>query len=370
MSILQIEKIETIPVRVPLPVVYKGSYYQMGNRCTVITRVYTSGGIIGEIYNADTDIEQPEVVRIIHEELEPRLIGRDIFNVEGCWETMLPITFDELRDRRIAIQAISCVDSAIWDAIGKAVELPLYKFWGGYRSSIPMIGIGGYYGESPTIEEDVEFFVERGMVGMKFKIGGMSPEEDIRRLKRAVSAAPGEFIFMVDANQGYTVPEAVQFAQRARDIVELRWFEEPCRWYNDMRSMRDVRLMTGIPVTAGQSEICHGGMRELISFGAIDVSNYDASWGGGPTEWRRVAMTAHTFGVQVGHHEEPQVSSHLLSSVPNGTYIEAFRPERDPIFWNMIANRPEIIDGGFPLPDGPGFGWVLDRDFVARYRID
>lgn len=367
---LRIERIETIPIKVPLKHVYKGSYYQMGNRCTIITRVYTDEGIIGEIYNGDADEEQPEIVRIIQEELAPRVIGMDAFNVEACWQAMLPITFDQLRDRRFAIQAVACVDSAIWDAIGKALGQPLYRIWGGYRSSLPMIGIGGYYTGETSVEEDVEFFASQGMAGMKFKVGGRTPEVDLDRLRRAVAVAPKGFVFVVDANQGYTLREAIDFAQRAKDVVPLRWFEEPCRWLNDLRAMKDVRALTGVPVAAGQSEISRRGMRELITEGSIDVSNFDASWGGGPTEWRKVAMMAELYDVELGHHEEAQVASHLLAARPNGTYVEGFRPERDPIYWQMLENRPSLEEGGFKLPERPGFGWQFDQDFINLYRVD
>lgn len=367
---LVIEKIEVVPIRVPLKEVYKGSYYKMGNRCTLITRVYTSSEIVGEIYNADADQEQSEIVRIILEEVAPLVIGRNALDVESCWQAMLPITFDQLRDRRFCMQAIGSVDAAIWDAVGKALNQPLWRLWGGYRPGVPMIGIGGYYTGESTIEEDVEFFAEQGMVGMKFKVGGRAPEVDFDRLRRAVKAAPPGFVFIVDANQGYTLKEAVYFAQRAQEITPLRWLEEPCRWYHDRRMMRDVRYMAGVAVGAGQSEISREGVRELIMEGSIDVCNFDASWGGGPTEWRKVAMMAELFEVEVGHHEEAQVASHLLAARPNGTYVESFRPERDPIFWNMLANRPKLVGGVFQLPDAPGFGWELDKAFIERYRVD
>lgn len=111
-------------------------------------------------------------------------------------------------------------------------------------------------------------------------------------------------------------------------------------------------------------------MREMMVAGAIDVSNYDASWGGGPTEWRRVAAMASAFDVELGHHEEAHLGSHLLASVPGGTYVEAFSPDRDPIFWKLILNRPELIDGHFPLLDRPGLGWELDEDFIEAHRAD
>jgi D-galactarolactone cycloisomerase len=125
-----------------------------------------------------------------------------------------------------------------------------------------------------------------------------------------------------------------------------------------------------VNVAAGQSEISRTGMREMIQGGAIDVSNYDASWGGGPTEWRRITALAYAHDVQVGHHEEAQVAAHLLASVPNGTFVEAFSPARDPIFWQMLANRPALVDGEFPLSERPGLGWELDEAFIERYRVD
>jgi D-galactarolactone cycloisomerase len=71
----------------------------------------------------------------------------------------------------------------------------------------------------------------------------------------------------------------------------------------------------------------------------------------------------------MGHHEEPQVASHLLAAMPNGTYAECFHPDRDPVWWNLIANRPPLVDGEIALPHRPGLGWELDLDYVERYRV-
>lgn len=368
---LKIRAIETIPIRVTLEKLYKGSYYKMPRRCTIITRVLTEEGLVGECYNADADEEQATIMNIINEELAPIIVGRNAFATEECWEAMRKITFDQLRDRRFAMQAIGSVDSAIWDVVGKALGMPLHLLWGGFRDCLPMIGIGGYYTEDPhSIEEEVSFFSDRGFVGMKFKIGGASPAEDAERLRRGVTTARPGFRFLVDANQAWSVAQAVEFVDRTRDFVDLRWFEEPCQWPDDRRAMHNVRIKTGVPVAAGQMEITRSGMRDMMVEGAIDVSNFDASWGGGPSEWRRVAQMAMSFGIEMGHHEEAQVACHLLASIPNGTYVEAFHPTRDPIFWKMLGNRPELVDGMFRLPDAPGFGWELDTEFVEKYRAD
>lgn len=367
-----IERIETIPLTVPLKHLYKGSYYKMRNRCTIITRIHTSDGLVGEAYNADSDEEQPEILGIIRDEIAPLVTGLDIRQVERIWQAMLPVTFDQLRDRRLPMQAIACVDTATWDAYGKYTGEPLWRLWGGFRDRIPMIGIGGYYGSSEAdLERELGFFKdEQGMVGMKFKIGAKPPEEDAQRLRQAKDIVGSDFLFVVDANQGYRVDEALAFIRALDDDIELRWFEEPTRWHADWRGLRDVRMRGNVNVAAGQSEISRVGMREMMINGAIDVCNYDASWGGGPTEWRRVAALASAFEVQLGHHEEAQVASHLLASVPHGTFVESFSPTRDPIFWGLLANRPALVDGAFILPDKPGLGWELDADFIAQYRTD
>jgi D-galactarolactone cycloisomerase len=99
------------------------------------------------------------------------------------------------------------------------------------------------------------------------------------------------------------------------------------------------------------------------------VSNFDASWSGGPTIWRKAAGLAAAFGVELAHHEEPQVSAHLLASVPQGTYVECFEPERDPFFWRLFASRGCIGNGQYTLPSGSGFGIELDEEYAAHCTV-
>jgi L-alanine-DL-glutamate epimerase-like enolase superfamily enzyme len=367
---LTIERVETTALRVPLNKRYSGSAYSMINRCTIITRVHTCDGVVGEVYTGDTDAEQDALLRIIHEELAPALMGHSVMNPEGCWQAMQPATYNILRDRGLALQAIACLDTAIWDAFGKAVGLPAFRLWGACREALPIIGIGGYYGTDPgQLADQMARFVAMGVAGCKFKVGGASPAEDAERVRIARKAAGDGFVLIVDANQGYTRAQAVEFARRVADL-DIRWFEEPCRWFNDLRWMRDVRQATALPVAAGQSEVTLPGVRDLIVEGAIDVCNFDSSWGGGPTIWRKVAGLAAAFGVEMAHHEEPQVAAHLLASIPHGTYVECFDADRDPIFWGLFANRPIIADGTYSLPPGAGFGLELDAAFIERYRVD
>jgi D-galactarolactone cycloisomerase len=365
----RVASIDTIPLRVPLPKTYKGSAYKMTHRSTVIVRLRTEDGVVGEAYVGDEDAALLEIDAIIREEIAPRIVGEDVFALERLWHLARPATFDILRDRRLGLVACAGIDAAAWDAVGKLLEQPLWRLWGGFRNRIQMISIGGYYTADANIEAEVEDLLERGMSGMKFKVGGLSPEQDAERLRAARAAGGPDFVLMADANQGWMPRQAIRFAELVSDC-DLHWFEEPCRWHNDRRAMRDVRYAGGVSVCAGQSEFSAGGCRDLMDVGAIDVCNFDSSWSGGPTEWRRAAAIALSYDVAMGHHEEPQVAAHLLCSIPHGTFVECFHPDRDPIWWNLVANRPELDGGWLTLSEQPGLGWVLDEDYVARYRVD
>jgi L-alanine-DL-glutamate epimerase-like enolase superfamily enzyme len=283
---------------------------------------------------------------------------------------MEPATNNILRDRGMALQAIAALDTAIWDVLGRALGQPLYRVWGAVTDELPISVIGGYYHlNHQQIAALISRYLEMGFAGVKFKVGGRSPIEDAARVEVAREAGGPAFAIMADANQGYDRAQAVEFGRRVKDL-DLRWFEEPCRWTNDRRWMRDVRYQTGIPVCAGQSEITLRGLRDLIMDGAIDVSNFDASWAGGPTIWRKAAGLCAAFGVEMGHHEEPQVSAHLLASTPHHTFVECFDEERDPFFWRLTDLSARILNGRYRLPTGAGFGIELDWDYVRAHTVD
>src|SRR5215471_12605450 len=183
---LTIESIEVTPIVVPLAQEYRGSYYHMTNRATVVTRVVTREGVVGEAYAGDEDSTLLEIT----DEIAPKLVGEDGFAIERCWELGYPATYDQLRDRRIGLVALAAVDNALWDAIGKALGRPLWQLWGGYRDAIPINIIGGYYGRDlGGIRDEVAEWRDRGFQGCKFKVGGKTPKEDAERIAAARDAA-------------------------------------------------------------------------------------------------------------------------------------------------------------------------------------
>ncbi|HXD99180.1 MAG TPA: mandelate racemase/muconate lactonizing enzyme family protein [Candidatus Acidoferrum sp.] len=369
---MRIESIEAIPIEIPLRRNFGGSTYAVLKRSTIVTRLRTEDGVVGEVYNGDNRDHGPELVRLIHEVLTPRVRGLSVLEPERIWEAMFALSHT-IRSRKLLMEAIACVDCAVWDVIGKVQGRSVCELLGGKPRALPIISIGGYYMEGKTLADigrEMEAYRAAGMAGCKFKVGGLAPEEDARRVDAARRAAGDDFVLAVDANCAWSVEDAVRFA-RLIEPLGIAWFEEPCHWYDDAAMMARVRKATRIPVTAGQSEITSHGVRRLLDAGAVDFVNVDASECGGVTEWRRAAALCQPAGVRMAHHEESQISQHLLAGVPHGTYVECFAdPERDPVWQTMWANRPAPKNGMIELSPGPGFGLQLDAAMVRRYRAD
>ena len=262
----------------------------MTNRATIITRVVTEEGIVGEAYAGDEDKTLAEIAAIIEREIAPRLIGEDAFAFERCWELGYPVTYDQLRDRRVGLVALASVDLAIWDAIGKALSVPLWQLWGGYRDTIPVIIIGGYYGRDLAgIRDEVAEWRAMGFRGCKFKVGGRYASRRTPSASRPRARRPA------------TTSSSRSTPTRAT----------ACRWRSSCASASPTSTSAGsrsraagpttsatcarcapaaaFPVCAGQSEHSPEACRDLMEHGAIDVCNFDASWSGGYTNWRRMA---------------------------------------------------------------------------------
>src|SRR3989442_1021691 len=218
---MRVHSVEAIAIEIPLTKNFGGSTYAVRKRCTVITRMRTDAGLVSEVYNGDNREHGREIVRLIHEELAPRVTGLSIFEGERIWETLFALTH-ATRERKTLVEAIACVDCALWDLRGKARGESVSALLGGSRASLPIISIGGYYMDGKThadIGREMEAYRQAGMAGCKFKVGGLTPEEDAKRVEVARKAAGSEFILAVDANRGWSVEDAERFAHLVEPLV-------------------------------------------------------------------------------------------------------------------------------------------------------
>jgi len=376
-----IRRIEVIPLVRKLRQPFEGSTYKVISRNTIYARLETSGGIIGEAFGGDEDVYQEKVVEIANEYLAPLLIGKELAQIENLWEQMFQVKDLPLHNRSIhtldmvnhavLMQAIAAIDMVLWDAFGKVLGQPLYKVWGEVRNSVPVIAIGGYYQPGVDISElreEINLVRQLELAGIKLKVGRWSVEEDIRRVTYIRENFPPDLVLCCDANQAWTFGQALQFARAVKDL-NIEWLEEPLRWYDQLYGLNRLREVTGMRIVSGQGEISKWGCRDLILNGCIDALNVDATIAGGITEWRRIANFAELMHVNMGHHEEPQVALQLLAATRNATYVEIFpNRERDPMWYELVEERPRISGGLMFLPKKPGLGLSYNHEVINKYN--
>ncbi len=369
---MRIEAIEAIPIRVPLSRTFGGSVYAMSTRCTVVTRLQLADGTRAEVYNGDNRHHGTEVANLAAEVLAPLVIGEDVRDWRRLHQRMWDLVPGAAMAPKHLLEAIACLDTAIWDANGRLSGVPVAQLLGGAATSLPIVSIGGYYEEGKTLGDlgaEMQMLQARHMGGCKVKVGGLSAEADAERVAACREAAGPDFMLAVDANRAWDRREAIRFA-RLVEPLDIAWFEEPCHWFDDVGAMADVRAATTIPINAGQSEISPHGVRRLVDAGAVDVVNFDASEAGGISAWLDAAALCRLADVHMTHHEEPQIALHLLASTPNAVCVECFAdPERDPVWDRLDLDAPRPLDGRLALSDRPGFGMRLDEEMIERYRI-
>lgn len=351
----------------------------------IVVHVLTDSGTvgIGEIHGRPLGT----ISQIVIEALAPRLLGRDPADKHVLWEEVFELAHSRagavlnesdgqphfgsgLRPQLMA--AIAGIDLALWDIAAISSGQPMWQFLGGVNPEVPCYASGGYYGENgeadtEALVHEMVGYVDSGYSAVKMKVGGLSLEEDVERVK-AVRLAIGEPIdIMLDANSAYS-PENAVLAARAFEPFGIRWFEEPVHWYDSIRGLQTVAKATTIPIASGESEIHRYSARDLIELGGVSIMQFDATRAGGLTEWLRVQTHAAQHGVTMAPHHDPQIHGHMIASAENGLIQEVFpNAARDPLWEELFIGQPKITAGKLTLGEQPGFGFSLHPDALSRY---
>ena len=329
----------------------------------VVVKVTTDDGLTGIGWAGGGSIVGETV-----KELEPYVVGEDPFNVERIWDKMyLPKVFGR---KGLTTRAISAVDIAIWDLIGKAVEKPLYQLLGGYRDTVPAYIAGGYYEEGKGLDglsREMETNLKLGARAIKMKIGAVSLREDEKRVKAVREVIGDEVDLLVDANNAYNTYQATQMAHRLEEY-DAFWFEEPVSPDN-IGGSAEVAASSDIPIATGENEYTRWGFRDLIEARAADIINADAQVLGGITEFRKVADLASAYEIPVAPHGSQGVHVHLVAAIPNGLIVEYYEKNTNPLEGMMFDQSLELVNGQVSPPKRPGLGVELNEKALEPYRV-
>ena len=301
------------------------------------------------------------------EDFKPALIGEDPLDVERIWANMWN---PKLSGRRgLSTRVISTIDLALWDLKGKICNLPVYKLLGGYTNRVPTYIAGGYYQEGKGLKElgkEMEDNIAMGARAVKMKIGGVSINEDVERVRVVREAIGSEAKLLVDANNAYRFYEAIEIAHKI-EKYDIFWFEEPVM-PDDYRGHAMVAAASSIPIATGENEYTRYGFRDLIEHKAVAILNCDAQILGGVTEFMKVAALAAAYDLPVAPHGSQDVHVHLVSAIPNGLIVEYYRDTVNPMWAKTFKEQLVLKDGYLEPPDRPGFGIELNEEALKPYR--
>jgi L-lyxonate dehydratase len=341
----------------------------------LIVEVFTDDGLVG-IGNAAL---APQIVKqTIDLYLKPLLIGQNPWDVEFLWQHMYRKTMAFGR-KGIAMVAISALDIALWDLLGKSARQPVFRLLGGRtKPRIPLYASRLYASESNELAKEAKRYKDEGFQAMKLRFGWgpVDGAEGMQRnvnLVRTVREAVGSGIdVMADAYMGWTL----DYAKRMLPLLEpfhLRWLEEPVI-PDDIHGYAELKSYGRIPIAGGEHEFTVSGFRDLLQARAVDYIQFDTNRVGGITQARKIAALAEAHAIPVIPHAGQMHNYHVVMASLNSPMAEYF-PIVDvevgnELFWYLFAGEPKAKDGSIDLADDvPGFGLTIDEAKLRDFEI-
>ncbi len=356
---MKLTRIDTAVLRVPTA---KPIALEFPEHKIVVATLHTDAGLSGLGYSLAFGGGGAEAIRVYLEtRLKPLLLGEDPLFVERLWERMYRADRG-IKRQGIAAYALSALDIGLWDLVGKAAGLPLYKLWGAVTDRVPAYGSGGWPSYSPDdLIAEAQRYAAMGCRYYKLKIHHPDPRVNRHRVE-AVRKALGDGVrLMVDVNQKLDVLGNIAQARLLEDL-DLVWYEEPVL-ADDPAACAEVAAAIRIPVATGENAYTRFEFRDLCERRAARYLMPDVCRANGFSETLRIAHLAAAHQVRVSPHVVHELSLHVVGALANGFLVEF-------IDWtppDLFAELPRCEDGQFRIPDRPGHGVALAPGAERRY---
>jgi L-rhamnonate dehydratase len=341
----------------------------------LIVEIFTDDGHVG-IGNAA--LAPPITKRVIDLYLKPLLTGADPWNIEFLWQHMYRKTMAFGR-KGIGMAAISAVDIALWDLLGKSAKQPVFRLLGGRtKPRIPVYASRLYSIELSELAAEAKRYKKEGFKAMKLRFGwgptdGAAGMQQNVALVKTVREAVGDGIdVMADAYMGWTL----DYAKRMLPLLEpfnLRWLEEPVI-PDEIHGYAELKSYARIPIAGGEHEFTQYGFRDLLQARAVDYIQFDTNRVGGITQARKIAALAESHSVPVIPHAGQMHNYHVVMASLNSPMAEYF-PIVDvevgnELFWYIFEGEPKAKDGFLDLDDNlPGLGLTVNEKALAKFEV-
>ena len=378
-----------------------------GNICAswVFAKVETDEGIVG--YGEGTRHAGPVIAEAIRW-LEPHVVGTSPFAIESLYATLFKATHYVWGS--IFSCAITAIETALWDIMGKATGKPVYdliggKVWDDVRlythigggSQIIRMDLGEGSAASDdfgAIKERAQDLVSRGFTcvktfqanryqitkGSAARLGDFWPNmhmdrDDIQATARKVEfirQQVGEGVEITFDAHGLNAVSALRLA-KALEPLDLLWYEEPVHPYN-LSALKQLRAETSIPIAMSERLHASTEFAEVIDTDAVDVVMVDAQWCGGVSQAKKIAAIAESRYLPITLHNcnsplASIINAHIAVTLPNFISMEFMDPD---VPWRdeIITEPLRVKDGRLELNDKPGWGVDIDEEMLAKYPYE
>ena len=388
---MKITSVKCIPLLYPYEQPIYDALFKAAHRQALLVEIQTDEGITGIGEAASFGGPMSSTKEVIENELAPRIIGEDPFSIEKIWRKLYFQSWQHGRGG-IVVCAISGIDIALWDIIGKKTNTPLYKLLGGYKNKVMAYASGGFYKRDKGVEEikdEMKSYIAQGFKAVKIKVGrnksAMNPlevmpdndftyslEEDLERVAAVRDAIGPDVMLLVDANAAWDKQTALRMGKEF-DKLGVYLIEEPVSTDNRATSTLLSNKLSS-KIGGYETEQLSFNFKSLIDNNSIDVVQPDLSWAGGITECRKIANYAYVNHKEFAPHCFSSAvllaaSLHMLCGIPNGGLLEFDRNPNG--LREEIVKKPISIDkdGYVCVEELPGLGIELDYKKIQQYLV-
>ena len=305
------------------------------------------------------------------------LIGKDPENIEGLWVLMV----DQLRrwghTQGVVVEAISGIDIALWDLVGKARNAPVWKLLtGAGRKEVPVYASSVYIADPNVMVDQALEQQQRGFSSLKVKIG--RPHDrggiwaDLQVLEQIRSSVDDGMGLVVDANGAYDASTAIRLA-RAMESLDIGWFEEPLP-PDDVTGYERLHSMTSTPLARGETDFGLWTLRDIMQRRTVDVVQPDLARCGGVTAARHVWTLTYFMNLAFAPHTgfsgglSQLAALHVAAAAPELLALEYMFID-NPVRELFIDGYPKPVDGKLPVPQSSGLGLELDFELIDRLTV-
>lgn len=295
---------------------------------------------------------------LLHEYVAPVVVGRDLYHREAIWHDLW---HEYRRAAFFPIHITGSVDVALWDLAARRANLPLYRYIGAQRTSLPVYYSSAFMDTVDDYTADVAEAKRQGFSAYK-----VHSKEDLEVFTAVRSAAGPEMTLMADPATDWTYEQALRVG-RHLERLDYVWLEEPFRDWN-LQKYRRLSASLDIPIAGTEATVgAHWGVAQAIAIGAVDIVRADVSWKAGITGTLKIAHLAEAFGMNCELHSAMNgpmdiANLHVACAIKNSDWFELHEPEE--ILRFPMKNPYPIKNGVITVPERPGLGIDLDWDAV------